>query len=77
MIASLRQRDTVEAMRKLTPDGSVQSVLRMPPDFWKRADALIDHMGRRRGAPAKRADVLREALARGLRQLEKESERDP
>lgn len=63
-------------MRKLTPEGSVQSVLRMPPEFWKRADALIDHLGARRGAEVTRSDVLREAVARGLKQLEKESEKD-
>lgn len=48
-----------------------QMGLRLDPAILDRADALIDAVSASRGAPASRADVIREAILRGLRALEK------
>lgn len=49
---------------------AIQISQRLDPSLLERADALIDDTSRRYGRVATRADVLREALARGLEVLE-------
>ena len=49
---------------------SIQTTMRMDPSMLDRADRLIDSFTKRYGKRATRTDVLREALAKGLRALE-------
>jgi hypothetical protein len=49
-----------------------QSAIRMSPEFWARADALIPFLNKRRGLDVTRTEVIREAIARGLTLLERE-----
>jgi hypothetical protein len=48
----------------------------MAPDTWERAERLTRWLSGRRAAASTRADVLREAISRGLRAMEKERDRD-
>jgi hypothetical protein len=50
--------------------GTVLVSVRVGRDVLGRAARLEDHVGRRLGARASRAEVLREALLRGLALLE-------
>lgn len=58
------------------PKPSKQSAIRMAPDTWERAERLTRWLSGRRAAASTRADVLREAISRGLRAMEKERDRD-
>jgi len=51
--------------------------LRVNMDVPNRADALIKHLSSKRGQPADRSAVLREAMMIGLASLEREQERKP
>lgn len=46
--------------------------LRLTPEVLARADALIAHLEHVQGRSCTRSDVLREAIAQGLRALEGE-----
>jgi Arc/MetJ-type ribon-helix-helix transcriptional regulator len=50
---------------------TVRMSVRLGRDVLRRAARLEDHVGRRLGVRASRADVLREALMRGLALLER------
>jgi hypothetical protein len=47
----------------------------MDPGLLERADALIPYVTGQHGLPAARSDVWREALRRGLRELELEKKK--
>jgi len=49
---------------------TVRVSVRLRSDFVRRLTRLEDHVGRRLGIRASRADVVREALMRGLALLE-------
>lgn len=54
-------------------DGSNQITIRVHPAIVDRADALVDFVGERTNqATPSRADVWREALLRGIAELERE-----
>jgi hypothetical protein len=59
----------------ITPAGSVQITIRIDPDLIPRADALLRYVTGQHGLPAARSDVWREALRRGLRELELEKKK--
>ncbi len=46
--------------------------LRLTPQVLTRADGLIGHLAHMQGRSCTRSDVLREAIAQGLRVLEQE-----
>jgi len=48
------------------------TTLKLSPECYKRADALIRHVATMTGGPTTRSDVFREAIMQGLRQLEGE-----
>lgn len=50
---------------------SVQISIRVEPQLVDRVDDLIEFVGKRTGLRAKRADVWREAIIIGLREMEK------
>jgi hypothetical protein len=52
--------------------GSAQITIRIDPGMIDRADALLDLVAERTGRGGKRADVWREALVAGLRELERQ-----
>lgn len=59
----------------ITPAGSMQITIRIDPDLVERADALRRYVTGQHGLPAARSDVWREALARGLREMELEKKK--
>jgi Arc/MetJ-type ribon-helix-helix transcriptional regulator len=56
--------------RSVTVGSTVRISVRLGPEVVRRLTRLEDHVGRRLGVRASRADVLREALMRGLALLE-------
>jgi len=57
-------------------NAKVQATMRLPPEFWERADALVPFVSRRRAGTCTRTEVFREAVARGLSQLEREAAKE-
>ena len=53
----------------MRPLRDVQSSLRLTNDLWTKADQLVPKVSALSGESASRADVIREALARGLEAL--------
>lgn len=53
-----------------------QAVIRLEQSVCARADALVAHITRARGHISNRTEVLREAIMRGLKELEREQQRD-
>jgi metal-responsive CopG/Arc/MetJ family transcriptional regulator len=53
----------------------MQITIRIDPNLLDRADALIPYVTGQHGLPAARSDVWREALRRGLRELEQEKKK--
>lgn len=62
--------------RRKLDDAKVQATMRLPPEYWERADALIPYVSRRRIRTCTRTEVFREALARGMSLLEREAARE-
>jgi hypothetical protein len=62
---------SIMARKRVAPEGSQQTALRLDPDLIERADALLPRISARLGKAATRADVLRLALVRGLKELER------
>lgn len=54
---------------------SQQITIRLDARILARADALLELVAHETGRDAARSDVLREALVRGLRDLERQRER--
>lgn len=65
-----------EKMAAKDPYAPYTFMLRTTAGVAARADALIDLVSNRMTKKAKRADVVREALALGLRALEREAAKD-
>ncbi len=57
-------------------DETIQMSCRVEPSLIDRADNLIEYISAKRGFPVKRADVWREALIAGLREIEKRAEKE-
>jgi hypothetical protein len=55
-------------------DESIQITIRVGRSVLALADARVDGLSSRRGIPVARADVFREALIRGLKNLQEEDE---
>jgi hypothetical protein len=51
----------------------VQLTVKVDPPVVSRIDRLIPRLGRLRGVATSRADVMREALMRGLKSMEEKS----
>ena len=58
--------------KRIGHKAAIQTTVRLDPDVIDRADALCAHLTVQRGLPLVRSDVLREAIMRGLRDLELE-----
>lgn len=52
--------------------GFDQVAIRFSPDVVKRVEALIPYVSERQGLLATKTDVFRDAIMRGLRELERE-----
>jgi hypothetical protein len=54
----------------------LSATMRLPPEFWARAEKLMPFIARRRAGTCTRTEVFREALSRGLFLLEREAARE-
>lgn len=53
-----------------------QYSMRLDPEILSRADALVEYLSKREGKVATRTDVMRIAVVRGIREMERDSKRD-